>query len=181
MPFVSLGVVRERLCISEGSVADIIVIWAMKKYGVKSSWTRMISVDKETADWWSCWLYQPMCQLKNGPLLMYLNSQRALIYYGTKREEWKYLKICGIESQFEAVAHIPSLISLKDAVIGYNDVVLNINSRCAGLKLHGETNALFLVEEAWKTDLDLGFSLYSDDDNGEQITGGRSEAAENQA
>ncbi|CAK9140264.1 unnamed protein product [Ilex paraguariensis] len=51
---------------------------------------------------------------------------------------------------------------------------------CAGLKLHGETNALFLVEEAWKMDLDSDSSSYSDDDSGAD-TGGRSKIAENQA
>ncbi|CAK9142021.1 unnamed protein product, partial [Ilex paraguariensis] len=152
-----------------------------KKYGVKSSWTRMSSIDSRTAEWWSCWLYQPISQLQNGPLLMFLNRESALIYYDTKKKEWRYLKIYGIKSNCEAVAHIPSFISLKDAVIGNSGVVLNINSRCARFKLQGETKALLLVEEDWKMELNWDSYCSSYSEENDVDTGGRGDAAENQA
>ncbi|KAH7840133.1 hypothetical protein Vadar_013079 [Vaccinium darrowii] len=53
----------------------------------------------------------------------------------------------GVKSNYEAIAYTPSFISLKDAVMGDNSPVLNIKSRCAGLRLQGEAKALFLREE----------------------------------
>ncbi|KAF7114620.1 hypothetical protein RHSIM_RhsimUnG0082800 [Rhododendron simsii] len=75
----------------------------------------------------------------------------------------KFLKVHGIKSKYEAIAHIPSFISLKDTVT-YDDLeVLNITSRCAGFKLQGETKSLFLEIE----DLDSDIGLLSDLEDGD--------------
>ncbi|WCJ18511.1 hypothetical protein M5689_000857 [Euphorbia peplus] len=54
-------------------------------------------------------------------------------------------QVLGIKSKFEAIPHIPSFVSLKDA---RHDVdVLNVNSRCAELRLHNEAKTVSLVAE----------------------------------
>ncbi|KAH7862951.1 hypothetical protein Vadar_011448 [Vaccinium darrowii] len=76
----------------------------------------------------------------------------------------KFLKIRGVKSKYQAIAYTPSFISLNSAVVGDNLAILNVTSRCAGLKLQGETKALFLIEEG--EDMDSGFNLSSGPDNG---------------
>ncbi|KAF7831465.1 F-box protein interaction domain protein [Senna tora] len=59
---------------------------------------------------------------------------------------YEELVVRGTEFKFEAFAHIPSLISLKDDVKG--DVeVQNVHSRCSAFKLREENDVLFLAEE----------------------------------
>ncbi|WCJ18940.1 hypothetical protein M5689_001253 [Euphorbia peplus] len=53
----------------------------------------------------------------------------------------------GIESESEAVPHIPSFIALKDVLSGHDAEVLNVNSRCAELSLHNEAETVSLVAE----------------------------------
>ncbi|KAJ6751165.1 hypothetical protein OIU85_001664 [Salix viminalis] len=47
----------------------------------------------------------------------------------------KHFKFHGVKSKFEVIVHTPSFISPKDALLGDDMQVLNINSRCAELKL----------------------------------------------
>jgi hypothetical protein len=47
----------------------------------------------------------------------------------TLQEDNKYFKIRGSESSFDAVVCIPTLSSLKDAVMGDNVEVLDVKSR----------------------------------------------------
>ncbi|KAF7831445.1 putative F-box domain-containing protein [Senna tora] len=78
-------------------------------------------------------------------VLMY-HSCNFLIYHERRRHGFNFLKVRGTEFKFEAFAHIPSLISLKDAVKG--DVeVQNVHSRCSAFKLREENDVLFLAEE----------------------------------
>ncbi|XP_059649214.1 F-box protein At3g07870-like [Cornus florida] len=162
---VSMGVLKGCLCMSDASSYCPIVIWVMKKYGVKKSWRKMFSIDTGNCERWPIDLYQPINYLKNGTLLMFQYFTSSLICYDPKRsQELKYLKLRGVKSKFEAIAHIPSFISLKEAIVGDNVVVLNINSRCAKFKVLGETKALSLAEE----DRDMAsdsLSSYSDTDD----------------
>nr|XP_027088487.1 F-box protein At3g07870-like [Coffea arabica] len=53
----------------------------------------------------------------------------AFMYYEPQFDQWKYFRIQDIKMKFEAVAHTPSLILLKDVVTGDNAEILNVNSR----------------------------------------------------
>ncbi|XP_059653780.1 F-box protein CPR1-like [Cornus florida] len=144
---VSMGVLEGCLCICDASSHDFIDMWVMKIYGVQESWTKMFTLDNQPDQRWPNGLYQPINYLKNGAVVMFRQFVKcALICYDPERPNIKYLKICGAESKFEAIPYVPSLISLKDAIVGENVVVLNISSRHAGIKVQGETKALSLAE-----------------------------------
>ncbi|XP_065870219.1 uncharacterized protein [Euphorbia lathyris] len=60
-----------------------------------------------------------------------------------------------IESSIEIIAHTPSFMSLKDVLSGCNVEVLNVNSRCAGLKLKGELRAISLYEKTIESNFEF--------------------------
>ena len=61
---------------------------------------------------------------------MFCYGKNELIYYDESRGlRFKHLRFQVIRSEFEAIAHTPSFISLKDIVSGSNVEVLNVNSR----------------------------------------------------
>ncbi|KAI8545929.1 hypothetical protein RHMOL_Rhmol07G0075600 [Rhododendron molle] len=154
---VSLGVLGEWLCICN-SEFEYLDIWVMKDYGTQESWSKDYCIDTCTYHGrWLRGLYEPMSYLRNGAILLFHRLGNAVVYYDPKIEEFYFLKLRGIKSKFEAIAHTPSFISLKDAVGGGNLAVLNIKSRCAEVKLPGETKAVFLNEE--NVDFDSDFNL----------------------
>ncbi|XP_059649203.1 F-box protein At3g07870-like isoform X2 [Cornus florida] len=155
-PNVSMGVLDGCLCICDASGYDndTIDIWVMKKYGVRESWTKVFSIDNQPHQGRSRGLYQPINYLKNGAVLMFHYLKCVLICYDTERSKFKYLKICGAESKFEAISYAPSFISLKEAIVGDNVAVLNMSSRCGRIKVQGETKALSLAEEDRETEVD---------------------------
>ncbi|XP_059649623.1 uncharacterized protein LOC132295384 [Cornus florida] len=103
-------------------------------------------------------LDQPPSYQKDGAVLIFDYSRSGLIYYDPKGPKFRYFKIKGVNSKFEAIAYIPSFISLKDAIVGDDAKVLNINSRCAKFKMPGETRTLSLVEEYKDKPLDSNCS-----------------------
>lgn len=156
---ISMGVLNDCLCICDASGYCPIDIWVMKEYGVKDSWTRMFSIDVE-AYRWPTGLYQPIKYLNNGGILLY-HAQNFLFCSDSAKKGSKYLKLRGSGSNFEAAAYIPSLISLKHAVMGDTLEVLNVKSRRAQFELQEEVEAPFLVEEYM--DLALYFRLSSEE------------------
>ncbi|XP_059645685.1 F-box protein CPR1-like [Cornus florida] len=146
-----MGVLEGCLCLCDADY-DPVRIWVMKKYGVRKSWTKMFSIDQS----WPYGLYHPINYLK-GEVLLFHYLKCALICYDPEIPKIKYIKICGAESKFKAIAYVPNFISLKDAIVGDNVVVLNMSSRCAGFGMHAESKALSLAEEQGKMELDSDF------------------------
>ncbi|KAF7831432.1 F-box protein interaction domain protein [Senna tora] len=102
-----------------------------------------------------------MGELNGGSAVLMYHSCNCLIYHERRRHGFNFLKVRGTEFKFEAFAHIPSLISLKDAVKG--DVeVQNVHSRCSAFKLREENDVLFLAEES--VQLEKLYSSSEDDD-----------------
>ncbi|KAJ7963862.1 F-box family protein [Quillaja saponaria] len=126
---ISFGALRGFLYICDDSTSFQTDIWEMKEYGVPESWSKVLKID-------SCYIkqvgfrgqYKLMNFLTNGAVLMY-NSAGRLIYFDPKEERIIYLKVQGAQCRCEAIALVPSLISLKDAVRGDDVEVLNVNSR----------------------------------------------------
>ncbi|KAF7831425.1 F-box protein interaction domain protein [Senna tora] len=130
------------------------------KYGVKDSWTKIYNIDMECSRW-PFGLYRPIKLFNKGSAVLMYHSCNCLIYHERRRHGFNFLKVRGTEFKFEAFAHIPSLISLKDAVKG--DVeVQNVHSRCSAFKLREENDVLFLAEES--VQLEKLYSSSEDDD-----------------
>ncbi|KAL7211814.1 hypothetical protein ACSBR2_014635 [Camellia fascicularis] len=129
-PNMSIGALRGQLCVCDSSYFEYIELWVMEKYGVQGSWTKQFSISTMTDhSRWLRGLYEPMSYLRNGAILFFHRMSNAVYYYDPKKWELIFLKFFGIKSRFEAIAHIPSFISLKDIVMGDNLAVLNIKSR----------------------------------------------------
>ncbi|KAH7862316.1 hypothetical protein Vadar_002898 [Vaccinium darrowii] len=126
---VSLGVLGERLCICN-SQFEYLDVWVMKDYGIQESWSKEYRICTLTFHGrWLHGLYEPISHLSNGAILLFHRLGNAVVYYDPKTHEFYFLKLRGIKSKFEAIAHTPSFISLKDVVAGDNLAVLNIKSR----------------------------------------------------
>ncbi|CAN6569213.1 unnamed protein product [Malus baccata var. baccata] len=160
---VSMGVLGDCLCLCDCDVLRI-KFWVLDDHGAQKIWRQKISVYTENCGRWPYGLYKSMNYLKNGALLMFHSRTNSFFYYHPRRyRKAIYLKIRGFKSDFEAISHVPSLISLKDILVGSNVQVLHIHSRCAELRLLGESKALFLDEEI----AELASDFNSSDSGGE--------------
>ncbi|CAN6709804.1 unnamed protein product [Malus baccata var. baccata] len=160
---VSMGVLGDCLCLCDCDVLRI-KFWVLDDHGAQKIWRQKISVYTENCGRWPYGLYKSMNYLKNGALLMFHSRTNSFFYYHPRRyRKAIYLKIRGFKSDFEAISHVPSLISLKDILVGSDVQVLHIHSRCAELRLLGESKALFLDEEI----AELASDFNSSDSGGE--------------
>ncbi|KAI8541800.1 hypothetical protein RHMOL_Rhmol08G0090100 [Rhododendron molle] len=115
----SLGTLRGRLCLCDCSNYGHIDLWMMEKYGVQESWKKAFCIGTKTDHArWLRGLYEPMSFLRSGAILFFHRLSKAVFHFNAKEQfsSLKFLKVRGIKSKFEAIAHIPSFISLKDTV-----------------------------------------------------------------
>ncbi|KAF7831493.1 F-box protein interaction domain protein [Senna tora] len=117
-------------------------LWMMEEYGVEDSWTKIYTIDFGSNYFWPYGSYLPLKLFNKGAAILMYNSKYCLLFYHERRGSgYKYLTVRGTRFNFEAFAHIPSLISLKDVVKG--DVeVQSVHSRCAAFKLREENDLL---------------------------------------
>lgn len=146
---VTLGELRGYLCIYDGSGFEQPKVWVMKEYGVQGSWSKEFCFSTQTVGARCIYglFFEPISLLRNGAILLFHSLRGALYYRDAKKPGFRFLKFKGYKSFYESIAHIPSFISLKDAVMGDDIAVLNTKSRGADFKLPGESKDLFLVEE----------------------------------
>ncbi|XP_057441257.1 F-box/kelch-repeat protein At3g06240-like [Lotus japonicus] len=116
-------------------------MWIMKKNDFEESWTLVFSSDIMSRPNGS--LYWPVKHFQNGAALLMYHSCNCFIYYEPEKYGFRFFKVRG--SKFEAVPHVPSLISLKGAVKGDNIEVMNVHSRCEEVKLQEEKEVPFLA------------------------------------
>ncbi|XP_027183902.1 F-box protein At3g07870-like [Coffea eugenioides] len=155
----SLGVLRGSLCLCTCSGYDSLDIWVMKKYGEPKTWTKIVSTYSLCVERWPYCVYQPISFEENKGLLMFLSPKSAFIYYQPENYgRWKYFRILDVKTKYEAIAHVPSLISLKDVLNGDGMEILNINLRCSEYKLLGETKAICLQEVIREAETDTDHS-----------------------
>ncbi|KAK7276798.1 hypothetical protein RIF29_17944 [Crotalaria pallida] len=127
--YTSMGELKGLLYICDASSYDYVKMWEMKKYGVGESWSMVFCIGALFGRW-PYGLYWPVKLFKGGDVLMY-HPFNCFIYYEHKKCGFKYFKVRGTTQsyKFEAIPHIPSLISLKDVVKGENVEMLNVHSR----------------------------------------------------
>ncbi|KAL6989807.1 hypothetical protein U1Q18_015558 [Sarracenia purpurea var. burkii] len=153
---ISLGVLGGQLCICDCYNCEYSEVWTLEEYGIQGSWRKVFHCNTLTYGGRRLYCrYEPLSRLRNGAILLFDSANNAVLYCDPKNEQVKCLKLQGIKSEFKAFAHIPSFISLKDAVMGDNLSVLNI-ARYPEIKLEGETKSLRLVEEI----ADMGFKFH---------------------
>ncbi|VVA40278.1 PREDICTED: F-box [Prunus dulcis] len=145
---VGMGDLEGSLCLCETESFEINV-WVMNDSGPQKLWMKKLSIRTGFSGRWPDGVYIPMKYFENDGLLMFNSSVNAFFYYHPgNHSPFIYLKLREINKfSSEAISHVPSFISLKDILVGKDVEILNINSRCAVLKLPGETEALSLVEE----------------------------------
>ncbi|PQM34482.1 F-box/kelch-repeat protein [Prunus yedoensis var. nudiflora] len=145
---VSMGDLGGSLCLCKVESFEINV-WVMNDSGPQKLWMKKISIHTGFSRSWPRGVYIPMKYFENDGLLMFNSRLNAFFYHHPgNHSPFIYLKLREIKySSSEAISHVPSFISLKDILVGKDVEILNINSRCAVLKLPGETEALSLVEE----------------------------------
>ncbi|KAM7490390.1 hypothetical protein LguiA_033311 [Lonicera macranthoides] len=113
---VSVSVINGNLSICDYGNYDQIVIWVMKEYGVKESWSKDIVITRSISYFDS---YELIMINGNGKILMIFNKKSIILYDPESKAFESELQIfAGVRSNFEAIAHVPSLISLKDVAKG---------------------------------------------------------------
>ncbi|CAI9090428.1 OLC1v1025192C1 [Oldenlandia corymbosa var. corymbosa] len=148
--YMTLGVLEGRLSFCN-SIAwrGEMQIWVLEKSGECTTWNvfKTIFFTMDIGDRWPRGSFFPMNFRKDKGLLMFQFPKCAFFYYSPDRHKWKYLRIRETKKYYEAVAHIPSFIKLKDVVEGDCVEILNVNSRGSEFKLEEETKAMLLVEK----------------------------------
>ncbi|XVF08844.1 hypothetical protein REPUB_Repub07fG0038700 [Reevesia pubescens] len=124
----SMGVLWGYLCIFYHSNFEHIEIWVIKDYGIQGSWVNVFSIDIGCDERWLPGLCQVIKCYDNEAVSMF-HCRSCLIYHDPTKMGFRYFKIRGSKSNFEAFTHVPSLISLKDVLVGKEVEVLNVNSR----------------------------------------------------
>ena len=89
-------------CVCEVAFIYPLNVWVMKDCGEEKSWTKMFYIDPGCHEEWPYGLYQLMKSFENGGFLMFHSSSNAFIYYHPENYIFKYLKLRGFQSNFEA-------------------------------------------------------------------------------
>ncbi|XP_062145952.1 uncharacterized protein LOC133853948 [Alnus glutinosa] len=71
---ISMGVLNGHLCICDAAEFGCVCIWAVKKHGVRESWSKVFSINTETEQRWPQGLYHPLKKFKNGAIMMSLKD-----------------------------------------------------------------------------------------------------------
>lgn len=123
--WISVGVLGERLCVCYTLGDAQFEVCVMKEYGVRESWIKEFVIDVkfycgvQVED-----LQQPIKFSNNGELLL-ISRFNFLVSYSPQKGTFREIKKLG-DWKAEAIAHVPSLISLKTAVKGKNPKVEKI-------------------------------------------------------
>ncbi|CAI9771098.1 unnamed protein product [Fraxinus pennsylvanica] len=103
-----LGVLGECisvLCNYQKTRADV---WVLKEYGVKESWTKVISIPY-IYDPGKYMYSMPLCILPNGEVLLALGS--SFVVYNLKDNSFKSPKITNVTDFLGAITYVESLVS----------------------------------------------------------------------
>ncbi|PIA42957.1 hypothetical protein AQUCO_02000421v1 [Aquilegia coerulea] len=122
----SLCDLRKSLCLLDYSSNDQFEIWVMKKYGVKTSWTKEYIISRQELGMDKFYL-DPLKLLPNGEMLLVYNSE-SLVCYDPEQRTVRELGIHNLPPRFEAFTHVGSFVSLSD-IIGPSTSRRSVNNR----------------------------------------------------
>ncbi|CAI9090439.1 OLC1v1025214C1 [Oldenlandia corymbosa var. corymbosa] len=126
----TLGMLGGRLSLCTGLIdMKKIQIWTLEATG-ECTWKCFKTVNLDVVDRWPLGSYLPInfCKDKKG-LLMFQSPKIAFIYASSERDKLKYFRIHATKAKYEAVAHNPSFVLLRDVIKGDSVEILNTNSR----------------------------------------------------
>ncbi|XP_076948186.1 F-box/kelch-repeat protein At3g23880-like [Bidens hawaiensis] len=114
----ALGSLREQLCVLcnyHGIRADL---WVMKVYGVKDSWTKLVSIPYLNVSWSDHFL-MPLCISNDGKLLLQIRRNRLIVYdfKNNSYSEIQKLDIC-----LGACTFVESLVSPMPPAAALGDI-----------------------------------------------------------
>ncbi|GKV19503.1 hypothetical protein SLEP1_g29756 [Rubroshorea leprosula] len=104
----TLRVLGGCLCILCARLNVSVDVWMMKEYGVKESWTKLVSV-KYPLGLKSCQLSKAFCFMKYNGILMYLG--KTLFLFNMDEKTYNYPVIFGVNDCHEADIYVESLVS----------------------------------------------------------------------
>ncbi|KAK9014497.1 hypothetical protein V6N11_005652 [Hibiscus sabdariffa] len=108
-----VGVLEGRLCAVCNYDQAKIDVWVMKEYGVKESWTPLLSVQRTRAITTLAFL-KPLAYSKDlDKVLMEINSQK-FVWYDLEKKKMRGVKIGGSPGTFGAEVYIGSLVQIDD-------------------------------------------------------------------
>ncbi|KAI8558158.1 hypothetical protein RHMOL_Rhmol04G0067700 [Rhododendron molle] len=120
-PFMLVGVLRHCLSLCGFSEPDHVEVWVMKDYGVKESWSKDFVIDITRFDDSGFGYYEPFMVSDDGVqiLMVFGYNWHSILNYDS---ESKWLRnVYGYDPPYYlGLAHIPSLLSLRDIAKGEN-------------------------------------------------------------
>ncbi|XP_022734817.1 F-box protein CPR30-like [Durio zibethinus] len=105
-----LGISGDCLCLFDGcGYGTVLEAWLLKEYGVKSSWTRLFSVQRETLQGLEYW-GNALCYTKTGKVVIDYDG-RKLVWYDPKEKTSKTFTPRNEWVWFQPAVYIESLVS----------------------------------------------------------------------
>ncbi|GAB4859363.1 hypothetical protein Ancab_010827 [Ancistrocladus abbreviatus] len=113
----NLGTVRGYLsicAIDAKAFRPDVQVWVMEEYDVPESWVKKLSIRDPAVDWWDPYRWIQVTNFfRNGEIVI-LCGHHHVLAYDPQRRTFREMK----SLDFAAIAHVPSFISLKDALGG---------------------------------------------------------------
>ncbi|KAF7146435.1 hypothetical protein RHSIM_Rhsim04G0044400 [Rhododendron simsii] len=113
-----VGVLRGCLSICDSSNPHRVEVWVMKDYGVKESWSRDFVIDTLMIDGRFLGYYEPFMVLNDGQILIFGYNWHSILHYDSKSKCLR--NVDGYGQFYRGLAHIPSLLLLRDIAKGEN-------------------------------------------------------------
>ncbi|KAK3004585.1 hypothetical protein RJ639_018546 [Escallonia herrerae] len=107
-----LGVLRECLCLICNYKSSHSDIWVMKDYGVKESWTKLISV-AQPRDFGFFESVTPLVYSKDGRQVLLEIDMKSLVWFDLKKKKFKNVRVRGVPKNLEAIVCLGSLVKIS--------------------------------------------------------------------
>lgn len=115
--WINVGALGSSLSLCYAFEGAIFEVWVMNDYGVRDSWTKRFAIDVSSYCGLRLENYRPIGFMSNGDMWLACNSG-SLVSYSPRKRSFKDINMHGIRSKIEAVPHIRSFVSLRDAFRG---------------------------------------------------------------
>ncbi|XP_057426472.1 F-box/kelch-repeat protein At3g06240-like [Lotus japonicus] len=109
----NLGVLRNHMCFFHDHNKTHFVVWKMREYGIRGSWTRLVSVTYEHLKCDGI-LYRPLplCLSEDGDIILLESTEDLeVIKYNIRDNIAEYIQIPINEVSLKADGYVPSLVS----------------------------------------------------------------------